>query len=676
MTSTVETQPVTLSAPSHQPPQYTRWLVVILAALIGAVVAAWTADATGATTVVELDGLTNADPTVLTAYNFTKYIYDIVSIAAVGLLCAAALFLPGHRDDRRKTTAQAWKWSRIAALFAFCWALVSAFRIVVNYAYTWTIGFDDVSVNGVISFLSDYNVGQSLGFTTILAAACAIVAARSLTVNGLFWAAGIGTIGLLPPIFTGHSATNGNHQIALDGLIIHIVAATVWIGGLLALFIARADITATVRRYSPVAGVCLGLVTLSGLITFVANAPVESLWTTEYGYMALAKLSAVVLIGVLGWMHRRITIPRLPDRNAFIRLAAVELVFFAVVVGMAATLATTAPPENTDSDPTLALLGYPMPDPYSLQQVLTDWYPSVIFCALAVSLTVGYLAGVRRLKRRGIRWPWPRTAMWILGWTAIIVATSSGLGKYSLVMFSAHMVQHMVLNMLAPIFLVLAAPMTLALRALPTNKRGGPREWLLGLVHSRFSRFVSIPLVALGIYLSGLYIMYFSGLLEWAMGSHLGHLAMMFHFLMSGCLFFWVIIGPDPKPRRLSYPAKTLLYFVSMIFHAIFGVTLMMGTGVIAETWFVSLEVPWIDGAEGLLADQQVGGGIAWGFGEIPSIIVLSALIRQWARSDEREGRRIDRVAQRAADNGRPEDDPHEAYNAYLQRLNQRAGED
>jgi putative copper resistance protein D len=299
--------------------------------------------------------------------------------------------------------------------------------------------------------------------------------------------------------------------------------------------------------------------------------------------------------------------------------------------------------------------------------VALDWYPSVILCAAAVAGVGYYLAAVTRLRRRGDTWPWYRTAVWIAGWAVIVLATSTGMGKYGLVLFSAHMVQHMALNMLAPILLVTAAPVTLALRALPANRERGPREWILAVVHSRYSRFVAHPLIALAIYLSSLYVMYFTGMFEWAMDSHFGHMLMTFHFLAAGCLFFWIIIGPDPKPRRMTYPAKVLLYFVSIVFHAIFGLSLMMSTGVIAEDWYSALDLAW---RGDLLDIQRTGGGIAWAFGEIPSLVVIGVLVAQWSRSEERENRRLDRIAERAAANGRPEDDPHEVYNAYLARIN------
>ncbi|MFC4334814.1 cytochrome c oxidase assembly protein [Salininema proteolyticum] len=668
MTTTEETQRVTLPPASGRPPQHTLWLTVIMAALVGAVATAWVADLTGATRVVELAGLQSADAAVLQSYTMSKYVYDAFSLATVGILIAAAVFMPGNEKDRRRLTPQAWKWSHAAAWLAAGWAVTALARVVIGYAYTFTIGFDEVTLNGAISYLTDSSEGQSLGWTALLAAATAIIAARALTVGGVFWAAGFAVVSILPPVFTGHSAANGNHQIALDGLILHILASAVWTGGLIALLIARNDITTAARRYSTAAAYCFAFVAFGGLVTFFANtSSLTSLWTTAYGYVALAKLGVLAALGVVGWLHRRHTLPKLPNRAAFVRLASVELVIFGAVVGLAAALATTPPPATEYADPSVASLGFPVPPEFSVANVLKLWYPSILFCTAAVLLTGLYIAGVRRLRKKGQTWPWSRTALWIAGWSVVVLATSTGMGKYGLVMFSAHMVQHMMLNMLAPILLVLAAPVTLALRALPVDKRGGPREWLLAVVHSRFSRILSQPLVALAVYVSSLYVMYFSGIFEWAMGSHFGHLAMSAHFLLAGCLFFWVVIGPDPKPRQLSYPAKTLLYFVSLIFHAIFGITLMMGTTVIAENWYNGLEVPWLADR---LNDQQTGGGIAWGFGEIPSVIVIGFLIAQWSKSDEREGRKLDRMADRAAESGHPEDDPHERYNEYLAKLN------
>jgi cytochrome c oxidase assembly factor CtaG/putative copper export protein len=653
-----------------QPGRGPRALAVTAAAIAGLLAAVIALDLGGAVDVEALPGLSAADPAVTWAAGLLKYAYDLAMLAAVGCTIAAACFLPGREGDRARLAAQPWRWLRVGAAASGLWALTAAVSLPVDFANTFARPLSEVTLPGLWSYIAQYEQGRALGLTVLLAGAAALCAARAFTIPGAACAAALALAASVPPVFTGHSASNGNHQIAVDGLLIHIVAAAFWAGGLFALFIARKDPAVAARRYSYAAAFAYPAIAASGLIVFVANVAFTDLWESAYGRIALAKLAVLAVGGVFGWAHRRRTLPAVQtgDRRAFHRLAAVELGLMAIAFGLASSLSVTPPPAEELPDPNTALLGFTTPEPVSLARILTDWYPSVLFCALALAMTGFYIAGVVRLRRRGDAWPWYRTVLWCGGWAVIVLTTSTGLGKYGMVLFSAHMVQHMALNMLAPILLVLAAPVTLALRALKPDRAGGPREWLLAVIHSRWSRFISRPLIALLVYLTSLYLMYFTGMFEWAMRSHFGHLFMTAHFLAAGSLFFWVVIGPDPKPRPLSYPAKVLLYFISIVFHAIFGVTLMMGTSLIAEGWYTQLAIPWV---ADLLADQRAGGGIAWGFGEIPSLIIIVVLIGQWARSEEREGRRLDRMAERATASGRPEDDPHEVYNAYLASLDQ-----
>lgn len=647
-----------------------RALAAFAAAIAGALAAVLALELGGAVAIEALPGLSTPDTAVTWASGLLKYAYDLLMAVACGCLIAAAFFLPGREGDRSRLAAQSWRWLRVGALATGLWALVALARVPVDYADTFTLSFPDITLPGTWSYLTQSEQGQSVALAALLAAAATAVAARSFTVVGAACAAVLAIAAAVPPVFSGHSAANGNHQIAVDALLIHVVAAAFWAGGLFALFIARRSPAVAARRYSATATLAYPAIAASGLIVFVANVAITDLWESAYGRIALAKLAVLAVGGVLGWAHRRRTLPAVEagDRRAFIRLAAVELALMGIAFGLASSLSVTPPPSTELPDPNAAILGFATPGPMTFSSVALDWYPAVLVCAAGLTLVGFYLAGVRRLKQRGDSWPWYRTALWIAGWAVIVLVTSTGLGKYGMVLFSVHMIQHMVLNMLAPILLVLGAPITLALRALRPDRAGGPREWILAFIHSRFSRFVSRPLIALVIYLTSLYVMYFTGIFEWAMREHFGHLFITAHFLAAGCLFFWIIIGPDPKPRPLSYPAKVLLYFVTIVFHAIFGLTLMMGTDLIAADWYTQLDLPWVSD---LLADQRAGGGIAWAFGEIPSLIIIGVLIAQWSRSEEREGRRLDRMADRASASGHPEDDPHEAYNAYLAGLDQ-----
>jgi cytochrome c oxidase assembly factor CtaG len=240
------------------------------------------------------------------------------------------------------------------------------------------------------------------------------------------------------------------------------------------------------------------------------------------------------------------------------------------------------------------------------------------------------------------------------------------LGRYMPAMFSMHMADHMLLSMLVPILLVLGAPVSLALRALPTAGRDDPpgmREWLLAALHSRLSRFLTNPVVATVLFIAGFYGLYLGGLFDAAVGSHMGHVAMNVHFLVSGYLFYWVVIGVDPTPRPIPPLAKVAVVFASLPLHAFFGVLLMGTRNVLGESFYRSLHLSW---HTDLLGDQRLGGGIAWAAGEIPLVIVMIALLVQWSRSDQRTARRLDRAAER--------DDDAElaAYNAMLAELARR----
>src|SRR5690606_18437688 len=216
------------------------------------------------------------------------------------------------------------------------------------------------------------------------------------------------------------------------------------------------------------------------------------------------------------------------------------------------------------------LLGYPLPPPISLTNLVTMWWFNLFLAVVAAVLAGLYGAGLMRLRRRGERWPVGRTLSWYTGVVILVLTTQSGVGRYSPVMFSVHMVEHMVLSMLVPIFLVLGAPVTLALRALkPARRRGdrGPREWLTVILHSRVMKVVGHPAYATIVFMGSTYALYFTPLFGTAMQDHLGHIAMTVHFLASGSLFFWVIIGVDPAPHGLGHVWRLLLLFVTMPFH-------------------------------------------------------------------------------------------------------------
>ncbi|MFD5702334.1 cytochrome c oxidase assembly protein [Streptomyces lasiicapitis] len=282
----------------------------------------------------------------------------------------------------------------------------------------------------------------------------------------------------------------------------------------------------------------------------------------------------------------------------------------------------------------------------------------LIGCLVALAL---YGWGVARLVRRGDKWPVGRTISFAVGVLTILLVMCTKLNDYGMVLFSVHMVQHMIISMLSPILLLLGAPITLALRALPVAGRGrkGPRELLLALLHSRYVRIITHPAFTIPLFIASLYALYFTPLFDTLMGSKAGHIGMMVHFLAVGLVFFWPIMGVDPGPHRPGHLMRMLELFAGMPFHAFFGIALMMASEPMIDTYKNPPASLGVDA----LADQNAAGGIAWAFSEVPSVLVLLALLYQWYRSDQREGRRKDRAADRDGDK------ELEAYNAYLASL-------
>lgn len=258
---------------------------------------------------------------------------------------------------------------------------------------------------------------------------------------------------------------------------------------------------------------------------------------------------------------------------------------------------------------------------------------------LVAALLYGY--GVYRLRKRGDHWPPGRTVAFVAGGLGSIAAvTVTGLEAYDDTLLSVHMVQHMVLAMIGPIFLALGAPVALALRTM----RRRPRRTLLAFLHSRYLRVLTFPLVAFGIFIANPFALYFTGLyrqtLEHAWLHELTHV----HFIVTGCLFFWPLLGLDPLPNRWPYPGRALLMVLSVPFHTVLGLTIMQDRTLLAGDYYPGLHLTWADPK----SDQVLAGGILWAGGEVVSVVMLGILVVQWIRQSEREARRIDRALDRA----------------------------
>jgi putative copper resistance protein D len=290
--------------------------------------------------------------------------------------------------------------------------------------------------------------------------------------------------------------------------------------------------------------------------------------------------------------------------------------------------------------------------------------PESVLAVLSVLGLLVYLVAVVLLRRTGVGWPWWRSLAWLGGTASLFAVTGTWVNGYSMVLFSVHMTQHMVLSLITPLLLLLGAPVTLALRTLPRGRgaAGAPRALLLDALHSRLARWVASPFFTVPLFIASLYGIYFTSLFDALMRSPIGHQFMLAHFVVVGLLFFGPIVAQDPWPRTLSHPARMLELFLPVPFHAFFGVAIMMA-GSLVVTTFAQPPAGWgIDP----LSDQGEAGGIVWAFGELPTVLVLAVVFLYWASAEERRGRAIDRTADRT------QDAELVAYNARLRALAER----
>lgn len=261
---------------------------------------------------------------------------------------------------------------------------------------------------------------------------------------------------------------------------------------------------------------------------------------------------------------------------------------------------------------------------------------------LPVVLVAGaYLWGVRVLHRRGDRWPLARTISFVIGGTGLIaIANFSFLGVYDSVLFWSHMVQHMLLNMVAPVFLVFGAPVTLMFRTLPPT----PRRILMRVVHSLPAKILLFPPLTTALMIASPFVLYTTGLYEFTLRDDLAHDLLHVWFVTIGCMFFFPLLGVDPVPMRLPYPLRFLLFLLSMPGHAFLGVIVMGSTKLIAEEWYLSFNRDWPPSP---LYDQQLAGGLLWGTGDLTMMAGILTIFVQWYRDSQREARRIDRALDR-----------------------------
>jgi cytochrome c oxidase assembly factor CtaG/putative copper export protein len=622
--------------------------------LLTAVLACAAALAIGGGAAPEL--IADAGEVVRFGLPFSKLAVNIGAAVTIGALAIAAFAL----DAGSRAYALALD---IAAAAAGLWTVAAAATGFFSFlaAYQIPLSLDEEFGNYLGGFLATREIGQAWLATT-LAAAVLTILAFAVRNQSVVLAMAVGAVlALVPMALQGHSGDESSHDEAISAIWVHIVAAAVWLGGLVTIALVARAVDARrlgdlVGRYSSLALAAFVAVVASGYVSAELRVGTLDNLLTPYGILVLVKVGALVALGLFGIAYRRFFIARLSTdgdrRRWFWSLVVAELAFMGIASGTAAALARTATPIDLSASPSVStaaqvLTESPLPPPVTVELLFTSWSFDlvwVLFCGFAAFF---YIAGVVRLRRRGDSWPWYRTVLWLLGLALLFWVTNGGVNVYQKYLFSQHMLGHMTLGMMIPVLLVPAAPITLALRAVRKREDGsrGVREWLLLIVHSRYFGFLTNPIVSAVIFAGSLWVFYYSAVFRWATVDHVGHEWMVIHFLGAGYLFVSSLIGVDPAPNRAPYPIRLMVLLATMAFHAFFGLALMSGSGLLLADWYGAMG--WGTDA---LVDQQTGGGIAWSVGEIPTVTLAIVVALMWSRSDGRAAKRYDRKAERDGD--------------------------
>ena len=599
-----------------------------------------------------------------------------VTNLAMAVAIGGAIFAVLSLSDGAKNLVRT---LNLVAMAGAAWVLFGS----ASYLFTYLsitglpVSFDGAFTDGLVLFATEVALGQSLAINLALGLLTATLAVMVRSLKGTVAVAVSAVAALVPLAVSGHASGTAGHAMAVNSIGLHLLAVVVWVGGLVALPFATSGETSErasvlVKRYSALALAAFAVTAISGSANALVRLQLDQLFTTTYGLLVVGKIVTLAVLGVFGAYYRLRVIGQLESqktRTWFGRLALAELVVMGVAMGLAATLSRTGAPDNTNynQDPTPAeiLTGEPLPSELLATSWFTEFKFDLLWSIICVGLAALYIWGVLRLRKRGDKWPIARTASWMLGLALLFYITNGAINVYGEYLFSVHMIGHMMLSMGVPVFLVPGAPITLLMRAVNKRTDGSMsiRDWVLWAVHTPWAKLVSHPIFAAVNFAGSLVLFYFTPLFEWSVRDHLGHQWMTVHFLITGYLFVQALVGVDPGPNRLQYPVRLMLLIGTLAFHAFFGLALMDGSALLVADWFGAMGRTW--GAPPL-QDQHDGGAIAWGIGELPTAVLTIIVSVQWARSDARESKRLDRASDRSGNQD------IEDYNAMLARLAKR----
>ena len=572
---------------------------------------------------------------LLWALPVAKFLFNISAAAAIGALVLACIALaPSRREYARALN--------FAGISAGVWTVISAATMMLAYLDAADgVASDDLFAAEFALFVTSVGLGQTWLVTTVIAAIVTMLcfAVRSAVSVGAVTLLAIG--GLVPLTLNGHPNYGEGHEAGMAAFGLHIIAATVWLGGLITLVVLRPVLTpgrlaVIVRRYSALALFSFIVLAASGYLRAQATIGTLENLSSAFGLLVLVKAFALLALGVLGFVQRRWIISRMERDSAgsikpFWLFVTAELLLMGLASGIAPILAQIESPipDVPVAYGTLAerMVDAPLPAPPGPWSYFTEFGFDPIWFLLFSAGVLFYLAGVRRLHRGGGRWPGRRTVCWVTGLMMLLYITNGGINVYREFLFSAQVLAQMILTAIVPVLLAAGHPVILASRTMDARDDGswGPRGWIKAVSRSPPAGALAHPYAAAGVLATSLFIFYYSPLLQWASRDPLGHQWMMVHFLVVGVLFVNSLRRSVSEP--VNWPANALYaVLAATMFYAALGLFLLSSPNLLLPEWYGAMESPW---AVSPMTDQRLAGAYVLGIGVIQGSLLSLVLLRR-----------------------------------------------
>lgn len=614
--------------------------VVLAGGLVALVIAFYPQAAT------EAGALSRTGSAVIWGLPTAKLMFNLAAACALGSLVLALFALP----PQGKAFSGALRFAGVsAALWAFTGACLTflTFHSLANVAL-----FSQGSGAAFISFLADVDAGRRGALSVLVAAVVALLcfvvnslaakpgssAARGSALKsqrGVMLAILLSVAGLVPLTLNSHAASGGSHPDSTLSVVMHMGAAAIWLGGLLALVALRRSLDAAlvatvVGRYSTLALVSFAALAVTGLLAGWAGLGSLAAVVTPYGTIIAAKSAAFVVLGIFGVLHRRSILARLerdPHRGGrtFAMLAVTELAVMGVASGLAAALARTPPPTIAETGPLDEAGQIP-----SLVDAVSGWKLDPLWslvCGMAAFL---YLAGLRRLRLQGGSWAAYRTVLWLVGIGLLFIVTNGGLHAAQEYHISAHVLTQMILTAAVPLFLVPAAPLTLAELTVPWRRDGtvGGAEVIGGAVRSAQTAMADPIGAAVGL-AATLAVLYYTPLLQYSSATQFGYAAMTVPALIFGCLFIASLWRPFGLPSSSTMTVRMLALGGAAVLYGFHGWALAQQPDQLPdarrEPWQITVD-PAVDLS---LAGAEPAGIGMWALAAASLALVAAVLLVQ-----------------------------------------------